>query len=165
MTYCYRSTTQITRLARQWLHAARVPAHSPAAFGLSGPTVRLVACGDMNEQLRETVRVLTDLRSRYKAESLAVIYGQYFNPSFKGPSAEEEALRTHPEVGKAYRFASITKGREYFAGVLFVSGTFLSKRNRVRRPAPAQHALCCSHEVPRRGHRDLRVRLPRSWPA
>jgi hypothetical protein len=87
-----------------------------------------VACRDPNEQLTEAVRVLSDLRSRYKSESLAVIYGQYFNPSFKGPSKEEEALRTHPEVGKAYRFASITKGREYFAGVLYVSSTFLSKR-------------------------------------
>jgi hypothetical protein len=67
------------------------------------------------------------METRYDRSGLVVIYLQYPNPAFKGHSKEEAALKNHPRLGRYYEFASLTKGREFLAGVVFVSSTFLAR--------------------------------------
>lgn len=131
LSYCYRSTRQIMDCAREWIHTAGVTAVSSVTFALSGPRVRFIACSDLDEQVEASARIIQDLEGRYDPKAIALIYCQYFNPSFKGGSDEEAALKGDPRTGKAYRFASLTKGKEYFAGVVFVSSSFLAKRSTV----------------------------------
>lgn len=127
MTYCYRSTRQIMAVAREWVLSLGATPNAATVFALSGPRVRFIACNTLGDQLAEAVRVLRDLQTRHDPSGLALIYCQYFNPSFKGGSREEAELKRNPDTSRFYRFASLTKGREYVAGVLFVSQSFLAK--------------------------------------
>ena len=96
-------------------------------FGLSGPEVRFAEVKDLDQQVEVCTEVINDLKSRYTESSLALIYCQYFNPSFKRTSNEAEILRNHQELKQFCRFASATKGLEFYAGVVFVSASFLGK--------------------------------------
>jgi len=127
LTYCYRSTRQIINKATEWLTTFNLETSSKVVYALSGPRVRLVSCKDLSHQVEETEKVFSDLQKRYSHDSLALIYCQYFNPSFKGKSIEEDILKSHSVLSKYYHFASTTKGQEFFAGALFISNTFLSK--------------------------------------
>jgi hypothetical protein len=126
LSYCYRSTKQIIEKGIEWRSALGLKPSTKKIYALSGPQVRFVSCKDLNHQVQITSKVMRDLSSRYDDEGLALVYGQYYNPSFKGKSKEEEVLKKHPYLKDYYRFASVTKGREYFAGVIFISKTFLS---------------------------------------
>jgi hypothetical protein len=127
LIYSYRSTKQILEKANRWLDSFGVQHWSDSIYGLSGPEVSFTACSGLSDQVEHCVKAMSDLISRYRADDIALIYCQYYNPSFSGKSEEEQALKKHPKLGRFYRFASIAKGREYFAGVVFVSKTFLAK--------------------------------------
>lgn len=127
LDYCYRSTRQILETAINWLSIFDQSPVNNRIFGLSGPRVRFVEVKDLSQQIEVSAEVMRDLAHRYDPSSLALIYCQYFNPSFKGPSKEEEALKKHPELRHYYCFASTTKGKEYYAGMVFISNTFLAK--------------------------------------
>lgn len=127
LTYCYRSTHQIIQKARKWLDTFDLDISSNEVFGLSGPSVRFVAASNLDEQLQITAEVMRDLNNRYKSSEIAVVFCQYYNPSFNKASKEEEALKSHPDTKNHYHFASKTKGKEFFAGVLFVSKSFLER--------------------------------------
>jgi superfamily I DNA/RNA helicase len=127
MAYCYRSTRQIMTVARSWLASFGATAASASVFGLSGPRVRFVPCDGLRAQVEESVQVLEDLQLRFPHESLALVYCQYFNPSFSGTSPEEKALKEDRRTMRFYRFASLTKGKEYLAGILFVSDSFMAR--------------------------------------
>ncbi len=127
LSYCYRSTQQIIEKATRWLSQFGGQPSSAAMFGLSGAPVRIVECADIEQQITVTMDVMLDLVQRYASDGLAVIYVQYFNKAYRGPKTEEETLQNHPELKKYYRYANLTKGQEYFAGVLFISETFLAR--------------------------------------
>ena len=100
---------------------------SEYSFGLVGPRVNILSGRDLEHQVEICLEAMRNLLSRYSSQDVALIYGQYFNPRFKGTSDEERALRKYPELSSHFKFASVTKGEEYFAGVIFVSTTFLAK--------------------------------------
>lgn len=127
LNYCYRSTRQILESASTWLSIYTQQPMKNRIFGLSGPSVRFVEVKDLGQQIETCTDVMRDLVNRYPPASLALIYCQYFNPSFKGSSKEEDALKNHPELRHYYHFASTTKGKEYYAGIIFISETFLGK--------------------------------------
>jgi hypothetical protein len=81
----------------------------------------------MKNQLEVCERILKEYEKRFDPSDLALIYLQYPNPAFKGPSKEEAALKNHPYLGRFYWFASLTKGLEFLAGVIFVSDSFLAR--------------------------------------
>lgn len=127
LNYCYRSTRQIISKAREWRSIFDLSPSSGGIYALSGPGVRFITCDDLSQQISASTEIIRDLLNRYPPESLALIYCQYFNPSFKGPSKEEEAIKSNPDLKPYYHFASTTKGKEYFAGIVFVSDSFLAK--------------------------------------
>lgn len=127
LTYCYRSSRQIIRTAAKWLSSYQLESSNASVFALSGPQVRVIECEDLAQLVDVSESMMRDLWGRYGIDDVALVYCQYFNPSFKGPSKEEEALTRRPEMKRAYRFASMTKGHEYFAGVVVISNSFLAK--------------------------------------
>jgi len=127
LAYCYRSTRQIIEKAAEWLSTFNIKTSNNDVFALSGPSVRFLACKDSSHQVEVSANVMRDLQNRYDQNSLALIYCQYSNPSFKGLSKEVEVLKKHPELKYFHHFANTTKGKEYFAGVLFISDSFLKK--------------------------------------
>ncbi len=128
LTYCYRSTRQILEAARSWLEAWGPASPSAPVYGLSGPKVRVLALASLKERVAAAVEAIRDLERRYARDDLAVIYGQFYNPSFAGKVDPEEAqLKANPTLGSLMRLASVTKGREFLAGVLFVSGHYLDR--------------------------------------
>ncbi len=127
LTYSYRSTRQILEVARQWLSVYGVQPVSACSFGLVGPKVNFLMERDLNHQVKTCLEVMRNLLDRYSPQDVALIYGQYFNPRFKGTSDEERELKKYPELGNQFKFADTTKGKEYFAGIIFVSKTFLAK--------------------------------------
>jgi ATP-dependent exoDNAse (exonuclease V) beta subunit len=127
LAYCYRSTRQIIEKAAEWLSTFNIKTSNNDVFALSGPVVRFITCEDSSHQVEASANVMRDLQNRYDQNSLALIYCQYSNPSFKGLSKEVEVLKKHPELKHFHHFANTTKGKEYFAGVLFISDTFLKK--------------------------------------
>ena len=126
LTYCYRSSRQIIEKANEWLSSCDVDTSNRTIFALSGPRVKFIECQDLSQQVDATANIFRDLTNRYASDGLALIYCQYFNPSYKGHSKEEEALKTHPLLKEYYHFASTTKGKEYLAGILFISSSFLA---------------------------------------
>jgi hypothetical protein len=127
LTYCYRSTLQILQAAQHWYNLNAIRSDESRIFGLSGPKIQLVECVSLSDQLAEARLVMKDLRNRYDESDLAIIYCQYFNPSFNKFDRAEAKLKTDPEFHPYYYFASITKGREFKAGILFVATTFMAK--------------------------------------
>jgi len=127
LTYCYRSTRQIIQTATKWRAAFNLDSTNSEIFALSGPSVRLISCKDLDEQVNTTVNVIHDLEKRYSPSNMAIIFCQYYNPSFKGGSKEEELLKNNPGTKQYYHFASTTKGKEYFAGIIFISNIFMAK--------------------------------------
>lgn len=125
--YSYRSTRQILQVALLWKSIAGQTTQFITSSGLSGPSVRFIEVEDMDDQVGECAVVMRDLINRYAVDEIALIYCQYFNPSFKGKSREEDLLKAHPVLGNYYKFASTTKGREFFAGIIFISETFMLK--------------------------------------
>jgi len=93
---------------------------------LVGPDVRLVSSLGLADQVQLCVDTIDDLRSRYADSEIALIYCQYPNPSFSGESKEENTLKEHPQLRHFYVFASVAKGREYKAGAIFVSNSFMA---------------------------------------
>jgi hypothetical protein len=135
LDYCYRSSRQILAIADtivQQLHSTFQlrprEKESKRSFALSGPRVIVLKRSDLSAQISACNDIMRNLESRFAAntDSIALIYLQYFNPAFKGHSPEEAALKNHPLLSGYYRFASLTKGKEYLAGVIFVSKTFLA---------------------------------------
>lgn len=127
LIYCYRSTRQIIETANKWFSSFGIASSNNSLFALSGPAVRFVECVDLAEQVDVSTQVLLDLQNRYDQEDLALIYCQYYLPNFKGQNKEEDSLKDRPILKRVYHVASSTKGKEFFAGVLFVSNTFLAR--------------------------------------
>jgi hypothetical protein len=127
LIYSYRSTRQILEKASDWLVSFGAQRWSDSIYGLSGPAVSFTACSGLSDQVDHCVKAIRDMRSRYRVDDIALIYCQYYNPSFSGVDEEEQALKTDPDLRRYYRFASIAKGREYFAGVVFISKSFLAR--------------------------------------
>lgn len=127
LTYCYRSTRQIIEKATQWLSVFNLESSNSDIYALSGPSVRFIACENLNMQVYTTRQIVHDLQSRYAPSGIAVIFCQYYNREFKGLTKERETLINDIDIKKYLRFASVTKGKEYFAGVVFISNTFLAK--------------------------------------
>lgn len=135
LSYCYRSSRQIIEAAHSaqervlQLFEAPVTRSAKISYALSGAPVPVVRCLDMRDQIKACDAIFHDLERRYDRSELALIYLQYPNPAFKGPSKEEAAIKNHPRLGRYYHFAPLTKGREFLAGSVFISETFLA-RNR-----------------------------------
>jgi len=131
LTYCYRSSVQIARSSMDVKTAVYANYRStgfesiPSVYALSGAPVAVIQAEDMRDQIRICDRIFVDLEERFDPSELSLIYLQYPNPAFKGPSREEAALKNHPRLKNYYWFAPLTKGHEFWAGVVFVSGTFL----------------------------------------
>lgn len=127
LTYSYRSTIQILQAGRQWFLLNGINVTENTTFGLSGPRVNLIECDNLSDQLYEVTIIISDLKKRYSTSEIAIIYCQYFNPSFKGFDRAEAKLKTDPNFHPYYHFASVTKGREFKAGIVFIAETFMSK--------------------------------------
>lgn len=133
LTYCYRSSIQIMKSSGEARKAVlsqyRVgePVCTRDSYALSGVAVTTMHAPDLSSQVQTCDQIIKEMETRHDPSGIAVIYLQYPNPAFKGPSKEEAALKNHPRLGKYYKFASLTKGREFLAGVVFVSDSFLAK--------------------------------------
>jgi hypothetical protein len=133
LTYCYRSSLQIMKSSEDARKAvlaqfqAGEPNSNEVSYALSGAAVTTMHAADLSTQIQACDEVIMEMETRYDRNGLAVIYLQYPNPAFKGPSKEEAALKNHPRLSRYYKFASLTKGREFLAGIVFVSSTFLAK--------------------------------------
>lgn len=127
-SYCYRSSKQILSAAREiTAELTEIGDNYSSEYGLTGVPLTLIETADLSSQVKECETILKEFATRYPEESLALIYLQYFNPAFKGGSREEAALKNHPYLKQFYKFASTTKGKEFMAGVVFVSESFLAK--------------------------------------
>ena len=133
LTYCYRSSIQIMKSSEEARKAvlakfqAGEPNSNEVSYALSGAAVTTMHAPDLSSQIQACNEIIIEMETRYDRSGLAVIYLQYPNPAFKGPSKEEAALKNHPRLSRYYKFASLTKGREFLAGIVFVSSTFLAK--------------------------------------
>jgi hypothetical protein len=133
LTYCYRSSMQIMKSSEEARSGVLAhfkggePSLSSVTYALSGIAVSTIHTPDLSSQVQVCDRIIKEMETRYDQNGLAVIYLQYPNPAFKGPSKEEAALKNHPRLKRYYQFASLTKGREFLAGIVFVSSTFLAK--------------------------------------
>jgi mRNA-degrading endonuclease YafQ of YafQ-DinJ toxin-antitoxin module len=126
LNHSYRTTKQIVEKSKQWKEAHGQTPDVPKSIDLAGPDVRFVSSLDLAHQVQSCVDTIDDLRSRYSDNEIALIYCQYPNPSFSGESKEENTLKDHPQLRHFYVFASVAKGREYKAGVIFVSNSFMA---------------------------------------
>jgi hypothetical protein len=133
----------------------------PSVYALSGTPVVVLQAEDLKDQIHICDRIFADLEKRFDPSELALIYLQYPNPAFKGESREEAALKNHPRLKNYYWFASLTKGREFWAGVVFASSTFLDKDM-----GPQASALCANtlYVAMSRFRDELAVVYPRECP-
>lgn len=142
LSYCYRMTNSLlensfgvlSRYAATYSDVVDVGVgfHMPLAV-LSGPRVAYQNARDTEDLLARTRIALRRLVDRYGEDrALVVIHTQYWNPHFAKSGKTDplaEAMKNDPEVGKYYRFAASTKGKEYFAGVVVIPRDFMARDN------------------------------------
>lgn len=142
LTYCYRMTNSLLEnsfavLSRYTAAYADVVDigvgfHLPLAV-LGGPRVKYVPARTSEDLVLQVKQAVRQLEQRYGQDNsnLVVIHAQYWNPFFAKSGKTDplaEALKSDPDIGKYYRFAASTKGKEYFAAVV-VPNDFMSRDN------------------------------------
>jgi len=140
LPYCYRMTkplldnafSVLSRYAAEYDDVMDIGTgfQIPIAL-LGGPKVRYLAASSTEQIVTKAKESMRDLEQRYSnREALVLIHLQYWDPQFarRGKvDALAEALKADEQLGEYYRFASLTKGKEYFAGVVVCPDDFMAR--------------------------------------
>lgn len=139
LSFCYRMTkplldnafSVLSRYAVQYSNTFEIGTgfQIPVAL-IGGPKVRYIAVSNTEQLVAKAKKCMLDLERQYEnGESLVLIHLQYWSPHFAKRGKLDllaEELKNDEEIGKYYRFAASTKGKEYFAGVIVCPRDFFA---------------------------------------